>query len=60
MSHVALSSPQNYLIRPSIGPEASNIVTSELLQDPGEIIAEDTNNLMVQVATPTEYSAFKP
>ena len=56
MSHVALSSPQNYLIRPSIGPEASNIVTSELLQDPGEIIAEDTNNLMVQVATPTEYT----
>ena len=49
MSHVGLSSSQNPLIQPTLGVETSGTVTRELLQGLGEIIAEDTNNILVQV-----------
>ena len=51
MSHVGLSFSQNPLIRPTLGVESSDAVSRELLQGLGEIIAEDTNNILVQVIT---------
>ena len=49
MSSVGLSSSQNPLIQPTVGPDVSSTVSTELLQDLGEIVAEDTNNILVQV-----------
>ena len=49
---MSLPSSQNSLIRPSVGPELSSLVSMELLQGMGDIIAEDTNNIRVQVAVP--------
>ena len=49
MSHVGLSFSQNPLIQPTVGVETSDTVTRELLEGLGEIIAEDTNNILVQV-----------
>lgn len=37
------------LILPTLGVETSGRVTRELLQGLGEIAAEDTNNIFVQV-----------
>ena len=54
MSHVDLSFSQNPLIQPTLGIENSDVVTRELLQGLEEIIAEDTNNILVQVITCTE------
>ena len=51
MSHVGLSFSQNPLIQPTLDVESSGTVTRELLQGLGEIIAEDTNNILVQVIT---------
>ena len=56
LSRMSLPSSQNSLIQPSVGPELSSLVTMELLQGLGDIIAEDTSNIMVQVAIPTEYN----
>ena len=55
MSHVGLSFSQNPLIQPTVGVETSDTVTRELLQGLGEIIAEDTNNILVQVLTCGEH-----
>ena len=46
---MGLSFSQNPLIQPTLGVETSGTVTRELLQGLGEIIAEDTNNILVQV-----------
>ena len=54
MPHVGLSFSQNPLIQPTLSVENSDTVTRELLQGLGEIIAEDTNNILVQVITCTE------
>ena len=51
MSHVGLSFSQNPLIQPTLTVESSAFATRELLQGLGEIIAEDTNNTLVQVIT---------
>ena len=51
---VGLSFSQNPLIRPTLDVETGDLVTRELLQGLGEIIAEDTNNILVQVITCTE------
>ena len=40
---------QNPLIQPTVGPDVSGTVTTELLQGLSEIVAEDTNNILVQV-----------
>ena len=40
---------QNPLIPPTVGPDVSGTVTTELLQGLSEIVAEDTNNILVQV-----------
>lgn len=50
---MGLSSSQNPLIRPTVGPDVSFVTTMELIQGLGEIVAADTNNIMVQVVTPT-------
>ena len=55
-SKMSLPSSQNSLIRPSVGPELDSLVSMELLQGLGEIIAEDTSNIRVQVAILTEYT----
>ena len=44
-----MSSPQNPLIQPTVGPDVSGSVSTELLQGLGEIVTEDTNNILVQV-----------
>ena len=46
---MGLSSPQNPLIQPSVGPDLSDTVSRELVDGLGEIVAEDTNNIVVQV-----------
>ena len=51
---MGLSSSQNPLIRPTVGPDVAVLTTMELIQGLGEIVAVDTNNIMVQVATPTD------
>ena len=53
-SNMGLSSSQNPLIRPTVGPDVGVLTTMELIQGLGEIVAADTNNIMVQVATPTD------
>lgn len=40
---------QNPLIRPAVGPDSGDTVTGQLEEGLGEIIAEDTNNIIVQV-----------
>ena len=40
---------QNPLIRPAVGPDLSDTVSTALADALGEIIAEDTNNIIVQV-----------
>ena len=47
--HTGLSSLQDPLVRPTVSVELHSAVSSELLQGLGEIVAEDTNNVMVQV-----------
>ena len=49
VSSVGFSSSQNPLIQPTVGPDVSGTVTTELLQGLSEIVAEDTNNILVQV-----------
>ena len=49
VTHVGLPFLQNSLIQPTLGVETSGTVTRELLQGLGEIAAEDTNNILVQV-----------
>ena len=44
-----MSSPQNPLIQPTVGPESSGRVSPTLLQGLGQIVTEDTNNILVQV-----------
>ena len=44
-----LSSLQNPLIQPSVGPDLGDTVTTALADGLGEIVAEDTNNIVVQV-----------
>ena len=44
-----MSSSQNPLIQPTVGPDVSGTVSTELLQGLGEIVTEDTNNILVQV-----------
>ena len=46
---MGLSSLQDPLVRPTVSVELDSAVSSELLQGLGEIVAEDTNNVMVQV-----------
>ena len=46
---MGLSSLQDPLVRPTVSVELDSLVSSELLQGLGEIVAEDTNNVMVQV-----------
>ena len=46
---MGLSSSQNPLIQPTVGPDVSATVSTELLQGLGEIVEEDTNNILVQV-----------
>ena len=48
-SHTGLSSPQNPLIQPSVGPDFGDTVSRQLADGLGEIVAEDTNNIVVQV-----------
>ena len=55
LSKMSLPFSQNSLIRPSVGPELSSLVSMELLQGLGDIIAEDTSNIRVQVTILTEY-----
>ena len=49
VSSMGFSSSQNPLIQPTVGPDVSGTVTTELLQSLSEIVAEDTNNILVQV-----------
>lgn len=44
-----LSSWQNPLIQPSVGPDLGDTVSTALADGLGEIVAEDTNNIVVQV-----------
>ena len=46
---MGLSSSQNPLIQPTVGPGGSVTSSTELLQGLGEIVEEDTNNILVQV-----------
>ena len=46
---IGLSPLQDPLVRPTVSIELDAIVSSELLQGLGEIVAEDTNIVMVQV-----------
>ena len=46
---MGLPSSQNPLVRPSIGPGGGVTSSTELLQGVGEIVAEDTNNILVKV-----------
>ena len=55
---MCLSSAQNPLIQPTIGPDVSGTVSTELLQGLGEIVAEDTSNIMVQVLNMIFYIAL--
>ena len=46
---MGLSSSQNLLIQPTVGPDVSDTVSTEQLPGLGEIGAEDTDNIIVQV-----------